>query len=325
MKAFGWTGMDTAITAALCIFPLIGFTLLYMGLRNLWQAHASNSWPSVDGLVVESSVKQQGNSYMPKVVANYKVDGQPLNTETVHFGQTAGSSDSTEADLLLLRYPQGAKVRVSYDPSNPSQAVLEPGFDSELLWLPGGGLAFALPGVMFLILHAGGGLSSSAIKPALTLFATIFCLIGLAMLIPGLIRLWNANASVQWPSTEGTLLKKAETESTTVERDSSGTVHRSTTYSTGLVYEFEVNGKLRFAATRRFGQLAGADQEWAAEIASRYETGAKVKVHYKPSNPDVAVLEPGMSTESLYLPGAGLAFLLFGLAVFFFGIPALTS
>jgi hypothetical protein len=316
--------MEWAIIAALCIFPLLGFTFLCMGLRNVWQAHASNSWPVADGLVVESSVTTKGSSYLPKVVASYTASGKPFTTETVHFGQTAGSSDSTEADLLLLRYPQGAKVRVSYDPNDPARSVIVPGFDSELLWLPGAGLAFGLPGIMFLLLFLGGDRSSSGLKVALTLFSTIFCLIGLAMLIPGLLRLWNGHSSTSWPTAQGTLLKKSETSDTAVERDTTGVTRRSTTYSTGLVYEFSVNGKMHYAATRRFGQLAGADQEWAAEIASRYESGAPVTVHYYPSNPDLAVLEPGTSSEALYLPGAGLAFLLFGLAVFVFAIPALS-
>jgi len=305
--------MDTAIAAAICIFPLIGFTLLYMGARNVWQAKASNQWPSTDGLIVEASIKRQGNSYMPKIVTSYNVNGQPFHTETTHFGQTAGSSDSTEADLLLLRYPQGAKVRVFYNPQDPSQAVLEPGFDAELLWLPGGGLAFALPGIMFLILHLGGDLTSSALKPALTLFATIFSLIGLAMLIPGLIRLWDANESTRWPTVEGSFLKKADQSS--AERESPATGPRMTMYSSGLVYQFSVNSKLHFSATRRFGLLSRENAEGEGAV----------RVSYKPSNPDVAVLEPGVSPDALYLPGAGLAFLLFGLAVFLFAIPALTG
>src|SRR5262245_21936093 len=114
----GWSGMDTAMAAALCIFPLIGFTLLYMGLRNIWQSHSSNSWPVVDGLVTESSIEAKpgssGTMYRPKIVTGYKVAGQGFSTQTMHFGQTEGSTDSTEADLILLRYPQGAKVRVYY-------------------------------------------------------------------------------------------------------------------------------------------------------------------------------------------------------------------
>jgi hypothetical protein len=329
MRALGWSGMDMAMAAGLCVFPLIGFTLLFMGLRNVWQAHSSKLWPVADGVITESSAETSrsgsGTMHNARIVASYNVQGQTLTTSTIHFGQTEGSTDSTEADLIMLRYPQGAKVRVSYNPELPSRAVLEPGFDSELLWLPGGGLAFALPGIMFLILHLGGGLTSSALKPALCLFALVFCLIGVAMLVPGLIRLWNGYSSERWPSAEGVLLKKAEAENTTVERDTKGNTSRTTTYSTGLVYEFAVNGKPHFSATRRFGQLAGASEEWAAEIASRYEQGGKVTVRYNPSDPDVAVLEPGINNEAFYLPGAGLAFLLFGLAVFVFAIPALTG
>jgi hypothetical protein len=52
--------------------------------------------------------------------------------------------------------------------------------------------------------------------------------------------------------------------------------------------------------------------------------GKVVTVRYAPGNPDLGVLEPGIQREAYWLPGAGAAFLLFGLAVFIWGIPALT-
>jgi hypothetical protein len=50
-----------------------------------------------------------------------------------------------------------------------------------------------------------------------------------------------------------------------------------------------------------------------------------VKVAYCPSDPDLATLEPGISSEAYWLPGAGLACLLFGLAALIWGVPALTK
>jgi hypothetical protein len=47
--------------------------------------------------------------------------------------------------------------------------------------------------------------------------------------------------------------------------------------------------------------------------------GKEVTVHYSPLNPNLGVLEPGIDREALWLPGAGAAFLLFGLAVFIWG------
>jgi hypothetical protein len=76
---------------------------------------------------------------------------------------------------------------------------------------------------------------------------------------------------------------------------------------------------------RTFGQIAaeGGDSAW--RIAKRYPVGTAVTVYYSPENPLLATLEPGIAREAWWLPGAGAAFLLFGLAVIIWGVPALTS
>jgi hypothetical protein len=53
---------------------------------------------------------------------------------------------------------------------------------------------------------------------------------------------------------------------------------------------------------------------------ARYPTGADVPVWYCPADPDLAVLEPGIGQEAYYLPGAGAAFFLFGLLVWFLSL-----
>jgi hypothetical protein len=66
--------------------------------------------------------------------------------------------------------------------------------------------------------------------------------------------------------------------------------------------------------------LAGSAEDWADDIAARYPVGKKVKVAYLPGEPETAVLEPGIHNESWFLPGAGAAFFLFGLAVIVFPV-----
>ena len=103
------------------------------------------------------------------------------------------------------------------------------------------------------------------------------------------------------------------TSSTSVSEDDEGRETTSTTYSSPLVAEYEVSARKHYTKTRRFGQLAGSGEEWAREIAARYPTGAKVQVAYSPADPDLSVLEPGITSEAYWLPGAGAAFFLFGL------------
>ena len=78
-------------------------------------------------------------------------------------------------------------------------------------------------------------------------------------------------------------------------------------------------GRKRHSNVRVFGQTPDS-----SDSAGRFAYGKKVQVAYCPTDPDLAVLEPGVTNDAYYLPAAEAAFLLFGLAAFFFGIPALT-
>ena len=98
-----------------------------------------------------------------------------------------------------------------------------------------------------------------------------------------------------------------------------------TSYGPHLIYKYVVQGQTYYSNRRSFGQLSGSDEEWAAEILEKYPPGARIPVSYSPDNPHLAVLEPGTSSEALWLPGAGLASLLFGAAVMTFARQALTG
>jgi len=63
---------------------------------------------------------------------------------------------------------------------------------------------------------------------------------------------------------------------------------------------------------------AGVRNIWRGLSSSGWPKTAGVVV-----SPELAVLQPGIDSEAFWLPGAGAAFLLFGLAVFILGIPAL--
>jgi hypothetical protein len=317
----------------LSLFLVLGCILIVAGSKNLWYSFKSPDWPRAPARVVQSetasSVTKDSNlrtsskTYSATIVFDYEVNKQRYTTENIYFGQTLGSDDASEAELRKLQYPAGAEMTVSYNPDDPSIAAALPGFHADVLWLPGAGLAFIVPSIMFILFGAAGD-TSSGMAMALTLFSVIFVAIGVAMLIPGGIRLWHGRESQNWPVAPGTVIYGSLDRSDSARRDSDGDIERSTTYGARLIYSYEVGGKKYFSNNRRFGALAGADRDWAEEIMERYTVGAPVQVWYSPSDPQLAVTEPGINEEAWYLPGAGLAFLLFGLAAYFFGMPTLT-
>jgi hypothetical protein len=256
------------------------------------------------------------------IALRYQVQNRNYTTETLHFGQTFASGDSSESALRRLEYPAGAEIPVFYHPRDPSIAVVRTGVFADAFWLPLAGLAFALPGAMvpFIVLNEG-----SRLRIALGVFGIAFCTVGGLMLAGGLTNLWRGHASTRWPITNGTIVHERVDSSTTVTRDNNGNVEQSTTHATHLVYEYTVDGKKHYANVRRFGELAGAGEDWAAEIAERYPTGHNVRVWYCPYRPELAALEPVIASEAFWLPGAGFVILAFGSAVLRWGIPALTG
>jgi len=321
---------------AIGLVVAFGLYLFVLGLSNVNRAVASSHWPRTVGKVVRSDTREQHDVdkktravsviYSADTVIQYEVAGKPYSTNLIHFGQTLGSGDASEAELQRLRYPLNGAVPVSYDPSRPWIAAARPGLHAEAFWLPGAGLAFLLPAAValfvFLTVFRAAPRQSDFIAPVVAgLLAAVFCGLGILALSSGAQRLWRGAASEHWPSVEGAVLFSRVNMSETQDSD-----HRpSTTFSPQFVYTYEVDGVKHFNNRRRFGQIEGSGEDWAEDIAMRYRAGKAVRVYYFQADPDVAVLEPGNNSEGLWLPGIGLVALLFGLATLIWIVPAVAN
>ena len=233
--------VDYAVVGAASLFLLLGIVLFAFGAGNLWRAHASERWPKTTALVTRSETavgampNSQGRTstvYLADIVFQYEVGGSEYNTTNRHFGQLGGAGDSSEAELILLRYPAQAEVPVSYNPGDPSIAAAEPGFNSDALWIPGAGLAFAVPAVMFVVLwFAMSRGDNRGLAVGMGLFI-IFATLGSIFLANGLPNLWRSYLSTGWPQTKGVI------------------VHGS--YGKHFVYRYEIGGHTYYSNTRRF-------------------------------------------------------------------------
>lgn len=356
------------VVIAIGLVAALGLYVFGLGLRNVGRAAASAHWPRTAGKVVRSETRERHDVdrktrdvsviYSADTLIQYEVAGKPYSTNLIHFGQTLGSGDASEAELQRLRYPVGGEVAVSYDPSRPWIAAARPGLHAEAFWLPGAGLALLLPAalaafVFLTVLRAAPqqqrdndefgksveaaiengrrGIAppdipfrppkdeSDAIAPVVVgLLGAVFCGLGILALSSGAQRLWRGAASEHWPSAEGKVLFSRVNTSET--RDGEG--GRGVAFSPQFAYTYEVAGVKHFNNRRRFGQIEGSGEQWAEDIAARYPAGKGVRVSYFPADPDVAVLEPGNSSEGLWLPGVGLVALLFGLAALIWIVPA---
>jgi hypothetical protein len=149
--------------------------------------------------------------YVARIRFAYSVSGQNYSTDQLHFGQTVSSGDSSEAQLRLFKYPLGSAVTVSYNPANPSIAAVEPGLTRDLFYIPGAAFGLMIPAIMILLFLYGakdgisspGGLPAEALKnmlvPIFLIFSGVFMALGLMMITAGLLNLWHADESTNWP------------------------------------------------------------------------------------------------------------------------------
>lgn len=137
------------------IFAVLGIVLLVFGLREKKKAKETESWPVVDGKIVVSRMDQQTRTerddghthtrtvYTPIVEYTYEIGGKTYHGNRIFPGSTL-SYDLGTAQGIINRYQPESTAKIHYDPSDPSNAVLET--QSK------GGKLFLIIGIIFAVL-----------------------------------------------------------------------------------------------------------------------------------------------------------------------------
>lgn len=98
-------------------------------------AAQSAHWPTVQGIVAESRIKDvkvsRGKSTVPGFEAviryRYQAGGRSYEADLIHFCYKA-TSNREHAEQLTSTFPEGAAAMVAYSPDKPALAVLYPGY-----------------------------------------------------------------------------------------------------------------------------------------------------------------------------------------------------
>lgn len=103
----------------------------------------------------------------------------------------------------------------------------------------------------------------------------------------------DGTASVNWPEAPGIIVSSSYTSETT-----SGRRGRSKIiYKPEVKYTFEVEGK-EYASNRlHFAPITSEDPQEIQALVNELPRASEVKVRYKPTDPSVAVLIPGIGTD----------------------------
>ena len=135
-------------------------------------------------------------------------------------------------------------------------------------------------------------------------FPALFLGFGLFVLsrtFPALLRSLEA---LRWPTVTGTVLRSE------VQRvsDPDGALYRP-----HVVYTYTSDGTERISTRIWAVPLPAGPYGWARRIVRAYPPGSKIRVRVDPDHPDVAVLRPGPSSETIFPVAAGGVFTLVGI------------
>jgi hypothetical protein len=126
--------------AAICggffflILLVLGGGLIFYSLRSRKKADQSRGWPSTNGKVIASEIRESKStdedgrvkvSYYPHVEYAYEVNGQNYISKQISFGGVLGYNDRTKVQAKLEHYPVGSTVLAFYNPEKPAEAVVE--------------------------------------------------------------------------------------------------------------------------------------------------------------------------------------------------------
>lgn len=118
------------LVAMIVLFYLVGFGLLAFALDSIIEARQAGSWATTKGRMAECRFEEVRNvdgnlMYGVAVRYTYSVAGQTFQGDRLAFGYSRSSNYSTHR-AIYERLQRATRVRVTYDPANPGNSVLEP-------------------------------------------------------------------------------------------------------------------------------------------------------------------------------------------------------
>lgn len=134
---------------------LLGGGMILGGLYGVYRGICSKSWPSTTGTITHSELAEEwedlfcGSAYHSelKITYTYIVDGKKLQGKRVKLFAFSLAT----AQRYVIPYPLNSKVKVYYNPTKPSVAVLIPGLTTGMFALIIFGVALIISGVSLII------------------------------------------------------------------------------------------------------------------------------------------------------------------------------
>ncbi len=132
----------------LSMFIIAGLMTTVWGWRIVARGRVTQRWPRVDGVISRADPNSETDNLLPHIEFSYVVAGSTYQ-HTIDFSGDAPPSPELNASYLR-KYPIGAKVHVSYNPTHPQHVTLEPGVGKGDWAVLAFGILISVFGVLFL-------------------------------------------------------------------------------------------------------------------------------------------------------------------------------
>ncbi|MCP4107855.1 MAG: DnaJ domain-containing protein [Desulfobacteraceae bacterium] len=141
---------------AVSLFALIiGFIIMFSGIRTVSMAYGSDDWPAVEGIITGLKIKKRGSGryrdlkYPSAQITTpsykYKVNEKQYTGNRLSFGKNRNVG---YAEKIARKYKKGEKTDVFYNPGNPEISVLIPGIPALEIHKIILGISFIFTGVL---------------------------------------------------------------------------------------------------------------------------------------------------------------------------------
>lgn len=168
------------------------------------------------------------------------------------------------------------------------------------------------------------------------LWSVILCLIvgGTVATFFGVREVLEANASKDWPTTQGKIIESSVEYETRRRKPGESGLSKKKDYRAKISYEYQVDEvtltgtriayvkkmRIQLKGDGSFGIKKSDTRSIERSVArvraeglvDRYPKGKSVSVYYKPENPKVCVLEPGLGLQAFVAPVFGVFMFLLG-------------
>ncbi|MFO0348066.1 MAG: DUF3592 domain-containing protein [Labrys sp. (in: a-proteobacteria)] len=272
-------------------FLFFWFFFAIAAVYKLFEVRRARSWKRTLGVIVSSEVGidksmpvggVEDSRRVPKLVYEFKAGNRTFRGTRVSLAERPSVITREE---LQRHYPVGKSVTVYYDPSEPEESVLDRD-------LPAGAAKGCLIATLVVVpvlligmyLISAGPEWVRAVLPESQPHVFLFAALG--ALVSGLYA-WREHVrrgqARHWPHVEGVVISS--------EIEQRGRVNAARAFFPVVTYKYTVGAETYYNNQIAIGVERGGSMNFAERIRASYPTGAGVKVHFDPDDPQDSALE----------------------------------